>query len=310
MNCLYPVRLNMKKIAKPQNLALLPNDLDVPCGKCINCLLDKNMEWQFRCYCEYLSRGSVATFLTLTVDDIHNTRRVSKKDVQTFFKSFRNTYFLGKNKTIEYSEQDSFSYVCTSEYGSESFRPHYHIILFGVDVIDLITNYNLNKRFQILGRAKGGFRFNWSIWSKGFCHAEPLTPQLIKYCLKYLLKGRLRDPSICGDYPSYNDMLDNFGFEPLFFLKSKGIGKNYFEEHLGEIQANGGLYVNGRFHTLPPYWSRKYDTSGIVFGSREYYKNKQLKTRKRQQEKIDFAGMTTFDIENMILRNYHFGNKI
>lgn len=254
MNCLYPLRLDMKKIAKPENRAVLPPFVEVPCGKCIKCLLSKQYEWQFRGYCELVSKG-FGTFITLTYDDEHNPSRVSKRDCQLFIKRLR-SYLNDYTGTFKnYVSEKGISYICTSEYGSEKMRPHYHLCIFGFDFFSFLAdNYRSNHAkfhgFTVLNSGDcNAFNIISPIWSYGRCNVQALSTQNIRYTLKYLLKGRLR----CGNYVSYNDMLEKSGFEPLFFLKSKGIGSDYFEEHKKEIQDNGGITVNGVFHTLPPY---------------------------------------------------------
>lgn len=263
MNCLYPLRLDMKKIAKPENIPLLPPYVDVPCGKCIKCLLDKNYEWQFRGYCEMLSKHSVGCFLTLTYDDENNPLRVSKRHMQLFLKRLK-----------EFTHE-KFTYMCTSEYGEESMRPHYHLLLFGLDLSSFIDSDYLHfKRISSI-QSNGQFRFQTSLWKYGHIGFAPLDVGFIKYTLKYLLKGNLK----CGKYRSYNDMLEECGFEPNFFIKSQGIGKQYFDEHIELIQEQGGLYVGGKFHTLPPYWAKKYDVVGITFRSKEWFHSKQFHTK-------------------------------
>jgi hypothetical protein len=62
-------------------------------------------------------------FLTLTYADefLPEKGNLCKKDLQKFLKRLR--YHLGKK----------FRYFAIGEYGSKTYRPHYHIILFGVE---------------------------------------------------------------------------------------------------------------------------------------------------------------------------------
>ena len=114
--------------------------LEIPCGKCIGCRLKRSREWAQRCMLE-LQYHSSAYFITLTYDDLHlpmneivdndgcivqsPVHTLVKRDLQLFMKRLR------KN-----SRQELRFFGC-GEYGDESFRPHYHIIVFGLELNDL-----------------------------------------------------------------------------------------------------------------------------------------------------------------------------
>lgn len=69
-----------------------------------------------------MSQHSQNTFLTLTYNDDHIPVNFSlrSRDLQLCFKRVRKSGL-------------KFRYFACGEYGSKSFRPHYHAILFGVD---------------------------------------------------------------------------------------------------------------------------------------------------------------------------------
>lgn len=97
----------------------------VPCGKCIECLHRRRLDWSFRLLQE-LKVSSSACFLTLTYDDEHlpygsdGLPTVVKSDVQLFMKRLRSRVSNGVR------------FFAVGEYGSKTFRPHYHILLFNV----------------------------------------------------------------------------------------------------------------------------------------------------------------------------------
>lgn len=99
----------------------------VSCGKCVNCLSRLRNEWTFRLEQELLHSDS-CYFMTLTYAD-ENLRFVtddgvcvdkptlSKRDFQLFMKKLRH-------------DEERLRYYAVGEYGSETNRPHYHLLLF------------------------------------------------------------------------------------------------------------------------------------------------------------------------------------
>lgn len=104
---------------KPIGLAL---GFKVPCGRCIACRINRRRAWVARFYLESLSHVG-SSFVTLTYDDAHmpveDGRGVLvKEDVQLFMKRMRH--------------EVSFRHVAVGEYGDKYWRPHYHLLMFGV----------------------------------------------------------------------------------------------------------------------------------------------------------------------------------
>lgn len=113
MECLSP--LTFKKNGLIQT---------VPCGKCLSCLSRRRSSWSFRLNQE-MRVSTSAHFLTLTYSDENLPRSptgfpvVVKRDVQLWLKRFRKLLSPFKVR-----------YFAVSEYGTQTFRPHYHVILF------------------------------------------------------------------------------------------------------------------------------------------------------------------------------------
>lgn len=109
----------------------------IPCGECVGCRLQKSRDWANRCMLE-LSDHKSAFFLTLTYDDNHLFDKngnpwdnnpycepsVLKDHVRQFIRKLRDN---GQN----------IRYFACGEYGDNTLRPHYHIIVFGLEIPDL-----------------------------------------------------------------------------------------------------------------------------------------------------------------------------
>lgn len=204
----------------PVSIAVASRAQYVPCGKCNYCLERKRADWSIRLSNE-LKRASFAQFLTLTYEDSKiplnsmGIPELCKRDVQLFTKRLRKV-------CAQVLPTSPVRYYTVGEYGTETCRPHYHSIMFGVPpkvVRDLPD-----------------------IWSLGHVYIGTVTPASIHYVTKYVIN---RD----GDY-------DNR--EAPFALMSKrpGIGADYLRTHTKWHKDDNRNYtqVNGVLGPLPRYY--------------------------------------------------------
>ena len=112
----------------------------VGCGHCIECLQDYQNQWTTRIFYELKSCNGVGVFLTLTYnndkvptivvgDDEYLS--LNRKHVPLAIKRFRINY------ERRYKCKLNFKYFLCGEYGKNTKRPHYHLLVFGVTQDDL-----------------------------------------------------------------------------------------------------------------------------------------------------------------------------
>ena len=142
----------------------------VPCGKCANCIQNNWQQWIFR-NMEELKQSKLGITVTLTYDDEHlrwsdkGTPTVKKRDIQLFLKKLRRKV------------TGSIKYMIVSEYGKNTYRPHYHgLLYFGHDVI-----YDRDALESIIQKT----------WNLGFIKFDAITDKSIAYTTKYLLKDAI-----------------------------------------------------------------------------------------------------------------------
>lgn len=162
--------------------------LTVPCGKCPSCLQNKRTGWAFRLSQE-LKEAKSAKFITLTYDEKNNSGSLSKIDVQLFLKRFRAVC-----KKVDQSY--NLRYYLTGEYGSNTFRPHYHALIFNIPENDEI------KLYEMINKS----------WQKGSSYIGQVTPASIMYVAKYLLKGSVT-PDGCEEPFSLMSRKPGIGFQ-------------------------------------------------------------------------------------------------
>ena len=89
------------------------------CNKCDNCLINRKNRWKLRILLESLDHPE-NSFITLTYQDAFLPKELRKNELQKFFKRLRRD-----------NPERIFRYFAVGENGSETGRPHYHVMLFG-----------------------------------------------------------------------------------------------------------------------------------------------------------------------------------
>lgn len=125
MRCKRPRKIRVGYSLRP---ATSSGYAAVPCGVCLHCRIDQARVWKNRLLLEQVCHGD-SCFVTLTYDDEHipDPPHVIKKDLQKFIRRLRN------------QTKDKIRYFGVGEYGDKSFRPHYHIVIFGIGILHELT---------------------------------------------------------------------------------------------------------------------------------------------------------------------------
>lgn len=112
------------KIVKLRMLGADPLDaVPFPCGQCLPCRINRRRIWTLRLMLELNSFAS-ASFVTLTYAPEHlpASGSLDRSAVQKYLKRLRKKV---SPRQIRY-------YAC-GEYGGQTGRPHYHLIIYGLD---------------------------------------------------------------------------------------------------------------------------------------------------------------------------------
>lgn len=186
------------------------NPVLVPCGRCHACLISRSSSWALRSMMEYKAVDERACFLTLTYDDdFVADGMLHKRDLQLFFKRFRFAGF-------------KFRYFACGEYGEQTARPHFHVLVFGVsfDEIEMMMSH---RQY-----CSNGVRGNLPFWSFGFVHLGTVSEASCQYVAKYILKASA---------PS--DSFDMYGYskhKPFQVMSRRpALGNSYMCKHYKRI---------------------------------------------------------------------------
>jgi len=173
MRCLHPLNVSPYKNIK--------KFIQVPCGRCPNCVKTKRDNLAFRLDAEHNSKDNLfSVFVTLTYDDDHLPTTIndltgevfnylSSDDIHNFFKYLRK---LGKPYNFR------FRYFLCGEYGDHFGRPHYHAIFF-------VKHINDREPFQRVQQLIN------SAWYRGFTSVQlPKNGfRAFNYVTKYVIKN-------------------------------------------------------------------------------------------------------------------------
>ncbi len=235
MMCISPLRLKQstEEVDAFGRVSKVPRFVDVPCGKCIACLSNRKRDWVFRLKQEFKCCTS-ASFVTLTYDDEHLPRNrfgipvLDPEELKKFLKRFRS--FVERNV-----KKSSVRFFAVGEYGSETLRPHYHLLLFNYPPCDL--QWVLEKT-----------------WPHGFSYTGDVTDGSINYVCKYCLAGAVI-PDVIQAFKDYE--------VPLPFMRCSrrpAIGRCYLTPEAVEYHQNLdtlSTVVDGYTTPLPRYFRDK-----------------------------------------------------
>lgn len=206
--CLTPITIKNKRTDE---------NLSVPCGRCPLCYARRVSGWSFR----LMEEDKVSTssyFLTLTYDTDtvpitkHGFMGLSKRHVQLFFKRLRKSHDLPAEARNRVSNETGkpIKYFAVGEYGGKKFRPHYHIILFNVE-LELMMDPN-DKMLLEYTDFDGKQPVKLHSWDHGHATFGKVNGASVGYTLKYMCK------------PSRIPLHANDDRQPEFSLMSKSWG--------------------------------------------------------------------------------------
>lgn len=229
--------------------------VEVPCGRCSGCRLDRSRKWAIRCLHE-ASLYERNCFVTLTYSKQHLPEfgRLVRRDLQNFLKRLRKKYGSG----IRF-------YAC-GEYGSEQDddliasgqvlgRPHYHICIF---------NHDFNDR--VLFKVRNGVNLYVSdslskLWDFGFSTVGDVTFESAAYVARYVMKkitGDLVEHHYTRLVPETGELVS---IPPEYTVMSRrpGIGKPWLDKFMTDVYPDDFVVIRGKKMKPPRYYDLQFE---------------------------------------------------
>jgi len=278
------------------------NWMPFPCGRCPPCKRRRIDGWVFRMLQESKRYADPGRFITLTYaphsvpisphgfmtltkgyEDVpcdpsrFDSKRLCcwprkysyKKDLCCFTK-----YMKRLRKLCGEYPGPPLKYYAVGEYGSQTKRPHYHMILYNIEA----------PMFPIGKDDRGNMKYKCRViekcWPFGTVDIGGLSSDSAAYCAKYVSKPR-RIPEHKRD-----DRVKEFS------IMSKGLGDNYISDailkyHQDDLSRNYLTLPGGYMKALPRYYRvRLYDDDQRLVQNRKIVKEVKVLDMKRRD---DFA---------------------
>ncbi len=247
MTCYHPLKARKSDKKKPNGKHtitfgdLTGNTIELPCGQCIGCRIDKSQQWATRIYHESTQYESNC-FLTLTYneDNLPELGGVNKKHFQLFMKKLRKSL---SPKKIRF-------FHC-GEYGDRNGRPHYHAIIFNHEFPDQ----------ELVSDEGGQFLYASQIledlWGFGFCWIGDVTLESAAYVARYILKKVNGEKAMthyfnCDDYTG--EIFDYRRPEYITMSNRPGIGKIWLDKYQSDVYPSDQVIIRGKKMKTPAYY--------------------------------------------------------
>lgn len=263
MPCYYPMQGWRSRIRNANGLrSVVFNVADgfqdmpviVPCGTCVGCRLEYARGWSIRCMHE-ASMHDDNCFLTMTVADkwlgqpLGGSRyrkvylgALDKKAIPYFMKRLRK----------EYPPPINIRYFGCGEYGEETRRPHYHMLLFGFDFPDK-EPWTVRDGYPVWRSATLE-----RLWPYGNTEIGTVSVESACYVARYVTKKAV-GATAWKEYSDVDMATGEISEKPKeFTLMSRrpAIGYSWFKKYREEVYPVDSVVVRGRESRPPKAYDR------------------------------------------------------
>lgn len=207
----------------------------VPCGQCIGCRLERSRQWGLRISHE-ASLHPFNMFVTLSYDDEHLPEggTLVKRHFQLFMKRVRKQF------------GESIRYFHCGEYGDTTQRPHYHAIIFNLDMPDKRVikqdprGYNLYTSEQLT-----------KLWGLGHVWIGNVTNESANYVARYIMKKVTGE--LAADH--YGDRLPEY----VTMSRRPGIATGWIEKFHKDVYPSDSCIVAGKQQKPPKFYDKAHE---------------------------------------------------
>lgn len=212
--------------------------VEVSCGQCIGCRLDKSRDWAIRCVHEaQMHEDNCFITLTYNNENLPTDGSLDKTHFQKFMKRLR-------KKT-----KHKIRYYHCGEYGENLQRPHYHACLFGHAFEDQL--YHTEKNGNILYTSEQ----LQLTWGKGFTTVGQMNFETAAYTARYCMKKITGDDALAHYLNEDGVML-----QPEYTTMSRrpGLGKTWYDKYNTDLFPEDECVIDGRIMKPPRYYANLY----------------------------------------------------
>lgn len=237
-------------------------ELKIPCGQCIGCRLLKSVIWATRCMHE-ASEYDDNCFITVTYNDknLPSDHSLNHDHFQRFMKRLRKQIAPTKIRF----------FMC-GEYGDDTWRPHYHALIFNYNFPDKIrTQINAVDNPSYISEQLT------KLWPYGNHLINELTYDTAAYVARYVTKkvtGDKAEQHYTRDIIDFNEVTGEiYNYQEQVQLKPeyaamsrggstetnqnmRGIGYRWFEKYKDDCYPSDYLIKDGAKIPIPKYYDK------------------------------------------------------
>lgn len=216
--------------------------VQVPCGQCIGCRLERSRQWAIRCVHEAsLHEDNIFLTLTYSPENLPPGGTLVKKHFQDFMKRLR--HHAGKRK---------LRFFHCGEYGSENFRPHYHAIVFGYDFDDKILWKDSEAGKLYISESLN------RLWPYGFSTIGGVTFESAAYVARYVLKkvtgekAERHYQSVEADTGEISKILPEY----VTMSRRPGIATDWYKKYASDCYPDDFIVLRGQKLRPPKFYDK------------------------------------------------------
>ncbi|AXH72220.1 MAG: replication initiator protein [Microviridae sp.] len=251
--------------------------LEIQCGKCRGCRVEKSRQWALRCVHEQQmhDRNSFIT-LTYNPESMPADGSLNIKHWQLFAKKLRHR--IGP-----------FRFFMCGEY-TEKKRPHYHAAIFGVDFTHDREHFRMSKGNPLY--RSGSLE---AAWGRGYAAVGELTYESAAYVAGYIQKkispghDEASRAKFRKAYERTNPDGTTYLVKPEFVSMSRrpGLGTKWFEEYRTDVYPEDEIIHRGRRFRPPRFYDEKLSEEELKKMKLERVRKVLLKSEELTPERLE-----------------------
>jgi len=265
----------------PRGCSPVDDYIQLPCGQCIGCRLERSRQWAIRMTHEAQLHAE-NSFITLTYNDenLPACGSLEFKDFQDFMKRLRKRFGAG------------IRFFHCGEYGERFARPHYHAALFGFDFQDK-TPWRKTKQGHQIWRSKA----LEELWPLGNSEIGSLTFESAAYIARYITK-KITGPQAVDHYTSIDDEGFVMTRKPEYTTMSRrpGIAKGWYEKHSSDVYPHDEVVLREKVMKPPRYYDTQFELEyPSDFEKLKRQRRKDAEERKKKAKNEPFDRLQTLE---------------
>ncbi|WNK12776.1 MAG: replication initiator protein [Microvirus sp.] len=267
MPCFHPIPAYRTKggdVVFTRGLGRGFTNLQIPCGNCLGCRLNRARQWAIRCIHEASLDKDNNSFLTLTYNDENLPAN----------NSLHRDHFPDFIRSLRKRTRQQIRYFHCGEYGDDFGRPHYHALLFGYTFPDA------KLWREVRGNKVYTSDFLSTVWGKGFTSIGAVTFQSAAYVARYVLKKQ-SGPSRVYEFTN-KETGEIYTREKEYVTMSRkpGLGTGWYEKFGSDVFPRDEIVMDGKTLSVPRFYDKIYECENGESALAEIKKERERKAKK------------------------------